>query len=73
MRGQHRINILLDEIKEYYWNFTLTTDLLELRNICRVADLTIKSALQRKESVGLHYNIDYPNAAKHIKKFNIVS
>ncbi|MBU0504750.1 MAG: L-aspartate oxidase [bacterium] len=71
-RAQTRINILKEEIKEYYWNFILTPDLLELRNICCVADLTIKSALKRKESIGLHYNIDYPQQCKKSSQFNII-
>lgn len=72
LRAQRRINILLDEIKEYYWDFILTGDLLELRNICVVADLTIKCALKRKESIGLHYNIDYPSPKKRSLKFNLI-
>lgn len=72
IRAQRRIKILLDEIKEYYWDFILTSNLLELRNICRVADLTVKCALKRKESVGLHYNIDYPKAQKRSVRFNVI-
>jgi len=45
---------------------------LELRNICVVADLTIKCALKRKESIGLHYNINYPKKKKRSVKFNII-
>ena len=71
-RAQNRINILKEEIKEYYWNFILTPDLLELRNICCVADLTIKSALKRKESIGLHYNSDYPHKNNRSIPFNII-
>jgi L-aspartate oxidase len=59
-RAQSRLANLQDEIREYYWNFTVTADLLELRNIATVAELIVKCALQRPESRGLNYNLDFP-------------
>ncbi|MDG1096645.1 MAG: L-aspartate oxidase [Methylophilaceae bacterium] len=59
-RAMHRIHMLRDEVHEFYSNFRVTNDLIELRNLLQVAELIVESAMERRESRGLHYSKDYP-------------
>jgi L-aspartate oxidase len=71
-RAKHRIDMLRQEVKDYYAHFRVTPDLIELRNLVEVADLIIRSALSRHESRGLHYTLDYPDMLKQAKDTMLV-
>ena len=66
-RAQHRIRLLMREIEEFYANFRVSHDLIELRNLVVTADLIVRCAMQRKESRGLHYSRDYPEVLPRIR------
>ena len=59
-RARKRLDVIQDEIESYYWDFRVTGDLIELRNLATVASLVVDCAMRRRESRGLHYTLDYP-------------
>jgi len=71
-RAKTRIVAIRKEIEKYYWDFLITPDLIELRNIAEVAEIIIDSALSRKESRGLHFNADYPNTDPALNGVNTI-
>jgi len=72
-RAARRMQMIREEIREYYWNFQVSGDLLELRNIALVAELIIQSARRRPESRGLHYNLDHPEHEQRLAKDTVLA
>jgi L-aspartate oxidase len=69
-RAQHRLENILSEVKDYYSNFRIQSDIIELRNIALVAQLTVECALRRRESRGIHFSLDYPSVSTNIGSAN---
>jgi L-aspartate oxidase len=67
IRASARLRNLRREVQEFYWNFRVTSELLDLRNLVDTAALIVDSALRRKESRGLHYTMDYPNPVETLR------
>lgn len=72
-RAKQRLKLIDREVQEYYWNFKITSDLLELRNLIVCAKLVVASALKRKESRGLHFTLDYPELIEAERHDTIVT
>jgi L-aspartate oxidase len=72
-RAARRIELIRSEIRDYYWNVTITSDLIELRNITLLADLIIECARRRPESRGLHYNLDHPGKDDRLARDTLVA
>src|SRR5690606_23338144 len=71
-RATHRIKLLQKEIAEYYKQYKVSSNLIELRNLATVAELIIRCASQRRESRGLHYSLDYPEKSSLVRNSILV-
>jgi L-aspartate oxidase len=67
-RALHRIEMLKKEITEYYQDYHVSKNLIELRNLVMVSEMIVRCAMQRKESRGLHYTLDYPELSNELRK-----
>jgi L-aspartate oxidase len=71
-RARKRLDLIEDEIESYYWDYVLTGDLVELRNLATVAGCVVDCAMRRRESRGLHYTLDYPEPDARFLRDTIV-
>ncbi|MBI5595344.1 MAG: L-aspartate oxidase [Elusimicrobia bacterium] len=72
-QAQERLAVVSREVSDYYWRFLLTRDVIELRNIALLAELTVGCALSRRESRGLHYTVDYPRTLEAENRDSVAS
>lgn len=72
-RALNRIQMLKKEVEEYYWDFKITRELIELRNLVNVSLLIVRCAIARKESRGLHYTLDYPESDEAYRKDTVIN
>ncbi|MHA2503096.1 MAG: L-aspartate oxidase [Candidatus Kariarchaeaceae archaeon] len=68
LRALKRLEVLKEEVLEYYWSFHITPDIIELRNLIQISELVVESALFRKESRGAHFTQDYPRTSKYVRE-----
>lgn len=72
LRASFRLRNLSREVRDFYWGYRVNSDILELRNLVTVASLVVDCAMQRKESRGIHYTLDYPGADPHLRQDTII-
>ena len=72
-RALDRIQMLKKEVEEYYWDFKITRELIELRNLVYVSLLIVRCAMARKESRGLHYTLDHPETLETYRKDTVIN
>ena len=73
LKARKRIDLLKQEIEEFYGSYKMKTDLIEVRNLVQIADLIIRSAMSRKESRGLHFTLDYPEMNQAYRKDTLLN
>ena len=72
LRASFRLRNLAREVRDFYWGYRVNSDILELRNLVTAASLVVDCAMQRKESRGIHYTLDYPGTDPRFRKDTII-